>query len=363
MSIAIYIHIPFCRKRCPYCDFVSNAIDGNVPDSFVESLCNEINSFEGPHKASSIFFGGGTPSLLSLPSLERIISTLRIKFTFDFSPEITIEANPDDIKEKLVAQWYSVGINRVSLGVQSFDDHVLKYLGRRHNADKARCACDAIANRYENWSMDLIFGAHPVAAWEETLMEAISLQPKHISAYGLTYEQGTPFGNKAEEAIDDDTSLEMYRTAIECLVDADYDHYEISNFAKSNFQCRHNLVYWQNLEYVGFGPAAFSYIDGIRVRNIIDLNDYMACPELKSEKLKLSAREIRIETIIQHMRLKSGLDKQTYFERFGSCIRNDFQLQIEKLIRLGLLCEKDEVIIPTMKGFELNNEIGMALVD
>lgn len=357
--IGLYLHIPFCRTRCPYCDFVSNGIPGCIPGEFVEALCREIAEFNGPSDANTIFFGGGTPSLLSPEMLETMLRALRDRFEIH-DPEVTVEANPDDVTAELADAWATLGVNRVSLGVQSFDDAVLRYLGRRHNAEGARRACAIISERFENWAMDLIFGAHPTDVWEATLDACQAFAPKHVSTYGLTYEPDTPFGNRRDEAIDDDTWLELYRQA-HAKLEA-YDHYEISNYAWPGYQCKHNLIYWRNEEYCGLGPAAYSFIDGVRSRNHVSLGDYCQNPGVKSEAIPLTDREIRTETVIQHFRLRNGLAKQHYRERFHNDIRNDFGPTIAHLIADGLIEEYETHIRPTQAGFELNNEIGLSLV-
>jgi oxygen-independent coproporphyrinogen-3 oxidase len=355
----VYIHIPFCRTLCPYCDFVRQPIAGNVPATFVDALCREIAEFEGPDEASSVFFGGGTPSLLDPGSLERILTAVRDRFRLD-GAEISVEANPDDVRADLADVWRSLGVNRVSLGVQSFDEHVLRYLGRRHDAEGARRACVIVAERFENWGMDLIFGARPVEAWAATLSECVRFAPRHVSAYGLTYEAGTPFSARVNDAADDSVWLDLYREASAAL--SVYDHYEISNFCMPGYACRHNLVYWRNLEYAGFGPGAYAFVDGVRARNAVALDDYLAAPGHKVEALALTQDEIRIETVIQHCRLREGLSKAVYLERFGHTLDEDFGPRIQSLIQRGLLEQDADTVRPTTLGFELNNEIGLALV-
>lgn len=358
--LGAYIHIPFCRTKCPYCDFLSVPIPGTVPEEYIDGLCREIDSFHRRAELGSVFFGGGTPSLLSPKSLRRVMETLRDSFGFQ-DPEITLEANPDDVTEALAHAWAEAGINRVSLGVQSFNDAALRYLGRRHDAAAALRACQIVSNQYENWGMDLIFGAKPVETWEETLKTCKSLKPKHVSAYGLTYEAGTPFGARSDETVCDSKWLELFRQTERDL--EDFEHYEISNYARSGSRCRHNLIYWHNEEYVGFGLGAYSFLGGIRSRNTTDLERYLHKPGIRDEELHLSDREIRVETVIQHLRLKDGLRKADYLNRFGSEIRADFGASIDNLIGRGLVVENEEALHPTAQGFELNNEIGLALVD
>jgi oxygen-independent coproporphyrinogen-3 oxidase len=356
----VYVHIPFCRTRCPYCDFVSNAIPGAVPKEFSRALREEILRFSGPDFANTIFFGGGTPSLLSPEMLHDLISAIWERFT-PRDPEISLEANPDDVTQELVSDWLSLGVNRISLGVQSFDDKTLRYLGRRHDAAKARNACEIVAASGVNWGMDLIFGGRPVSSWDPTLRACAEYSPKHVSAYGLTYEPKTLFAGLISHEVDDDTWLSLYRRPCELL--HEHIRYEISNFAKPGFECRHNLIYWRNGEYVGFGPAAYSFISNTRSRNLSTLKDYLSAPGVKEESLALSEREIRVETVIQHLRLREGLPKALYRARFGCDVHDDFSVELEGLIKRGFVSETADYVLPTIAGFELNNEIGLALVD
>lgn len=356
----VYVHIPYCRTRCPYCDFVSEAVAGAPPDAYLDALCAEINAFQGPVRADTLFVGGGTPSLLSPAGLERLMEALRVRFSFSPDAEITMEANPDDITPELPEQWRALGVNRVSLGVQSLDDRVLRHLGRRHDADGARRAAAHVAAVFENWNMDLIFGGRPADAWTATLREAVSMRPAHVAAYGLTHEPGTPFGGRTGEALDDDALLALYQEAEAAL--AGYDHYEISNYALRGRECRHNLIYWQNREYAGFGTGAYSFVDGVRARNLPDSCEYMRRPGEKGEALALDAHEIRLETVIQHMRLRRGLSRRNYLDRFGVPVDADFGAALDALARRGLLVNDGDMVRPTAEGFYLNNEIGLALV-
>ena len=357
--IGVYVHIPFCRTRCPYCDFLSQSTPDSVPSVFTDALVDEIAAYNGPVDAQSVFLGGGTPSLLTGDALARILKALRRRFRFE-QPEISIEANPDDVTPVLADAWRDLGINRVSLGVQSFDDAVLRYLGRRHDAATAHRACDTVAARFDNWGLDLIFGAPPTLAWDDTLTAALGHGPSHISAYGLTYEPATPFAQRATDAVDDAAWLELYRRADERL--ATYDHYEISNFALPEHRCVHNLIYWRNEAYAGFGPGAYSFHGAVRSRNTSDLAPYLDDPLAKDEAITLAPSEVRLETVIQHLRLRDGLPKPYYAQRFGQDVHDDFGEALDVLEQRGLIEDNAQSVRPTPAGFELNNEIGLALV-
>jgi len=356
----VYIHIPFCRTKCPYCDFVSVPVGGDPPDAFVDALCREIAAFDGPDRADTLFFGGGTPSLVPPADLERVLEAVRRRFRLAPDAEITLEANPDDVTTERVSAWRGLGVNRLSLGVQSFDDRVLAWLGRRHDADGARRAVERTAAVFDNWSMDLIFGGRPHEVWGKTLRETADLSPPHVSAYGLTFEEGTPFAARRDQAVDEDTALSLYREARRML--AAHDRYEISNFCLPGRACRHNLLYWRNEEYAGFGPGAYSFTGGMRAHNPADLEAYLRAPGEKAEALALTVQEVKVETLIQHFRLRAGIMAEHYRDRFGASLETDFGAVLAALAGRGLLEWDGRAARPTVAGFELNNEIGLALV-
>jgi oxygen-independent coproporphyrinogen III oxidase len=359
--IGIYIHIPYCRVLCPYCDFVKKRTSGDVPDTFVESLCAEIEQYRGPTDVASVFFGGGTPSLLTPEGMEQIFDTLHSRFTF-IDAEITIEVNPDDVSAEQLAVWKRVGVNRLSLGVQSFDDEVLAFLGRNHDSIKAHAACALIAETFDNWSLDLIFGVKPVESWVASVHAALGYAPQHISSYGLTYEENTPFWQQRHQAVDDDISLEQYRLTHALL--ADYNHYEVSNFALPGYESKHNAIYWRNEEYVGFGPGAVSYLDSVRVTNPLSISGYESAPGLNRDEDRVDADAIRLETLIQHFRTVEGITESYYRTRFGTELRDDFGRALSELSNRGLIAHDASagVYRPTLAGYELNNEIGLALI-
>lgn len=360
MPFGVYIHVPYCKTLCPYCDFVKVRDKGGVPERFVDALCAEIAASPGPAQADTLFFGGGTPSRFNPQQLLRVTDALRERFDWPENPEWSFEANPDDVSAEAVAAWREAGINRVSLGVQSFDDRVLKYLGRRHNAEGARRACQTIAAQFDNWSLDLMFGAPPIEAWQDTLQTAVKIAPPHIAAYGLTYEEGTPFARRADQALGDDEMLRMYQELEQAF--SEFDHYEISNFGLPGRKAQHNLIYWRNQSYAGYGAGAYSYIGGVRARNHSNLDAYLAAPGAKEETLAISEREEKVETVIQHLRLREGLPRRDYLKRFGNPVEADFSQELHALEARGLIVCSDAHVLPTEEGFYLNNEIGLALV-
>jgi oxygen-independent coproporphyrinogen III oxidase len=359
--IGVYVHVPFCRTLCPYCDFVRTPVAGAPPAAWLEALATEIETSDAPRDAGSVFFGGGTPSLLDPDTLGDALDHIKRRFDL-LDAEITIEANPDDVSASLAAAWRDLGVNRVSLGVQSFNDDALRYLGRRHDARKAREACRIVAGIFENWSMDLICGAHPADALDATLEACMDARPAHVSAYGLTYEPGTPFGDRTAEALDDDRALAMFDRTHDVLTGAGYRHYEISNYALPGKECRHNLIYWRNAEYAGFGPGAYSFLHGERRRNTDDIGAWLAGNTGPAERLRLSSGEVRVETLIQHFRLDDGIVPEAYRARFGRDLLDDFGERLRVPLERGLLVIADGRVRPTREGFRLNNEIGLALV-
>lgn len=384
IPIGIYIHVPYCRVACPYCDFVKRPIDGDAPDVFTGALIREIESFDGPSTARSVFFGGGTPSLLTEQSFTRIFGALHQRFDWGESRsratasrdvttgraaaqpspiEISIEVNPDDVTPSRARFWRGLGVNRLSLGVQAFDDDVLKFLGRCHDAATARRACEIAASEFDNWGIDLIFGAKPPDRWGASVEECLAFAPPHVSTYALTYEERTPFWNQRADAVDDDTALDQYRHAMDTLGAAGYAHYEVSNFAKPGFESAHNLIYWRNEEYAGFGPGAVGYFGGVRMRNIPRIAAYLERPGDKEESLRLTDRETKVETLIQHFRTRAGISRTAYRRRFDTELDTDFGDALRGLVARGLLTDTGDRVAPTRTGYELNNEIGLALVE
>lgn len=280
----LYIHIPFCRRRCVYCDFYSTTSESKK-GKYVDALCGEIKyrACELPsRRLDTIYIGGGTPSQLTPKELEQIFDTVESSFSVSSDAEITMEANPDDMHEEYVAALSSMPVNRISMGVQSFDDRQLGFLRRRHNS---KGAVDAykMCRKYgfENVSMDLMYGlpGQDMKDWEQDVRTMISLRPEHISAYHLIYEEGTPLYSlllrgKVSE-VDEELSLAMYRRLVDMLCDEGYEHYEISNFARRGMESRHNSCYWDGEPYLGCGAAAHSY-DGCRRRwNNASLEEYI----------------------------------------------------------------------------------------
>ena len=316
----IYFHIPFCHKKCNYCDFfsVSNSI---YIDQLVKSEIQELrtrNIYIIDNEVDTIYFGGGTPSILSSKQLYDLLSEVRSNFIIIPKSEITIEVNPDDLNEKYLASLYELGINRLSVGVQSFDNDVLKFLGRRHNESEVKKNIElAKSLGFENISIDLIFGipGFGIESYLSSLKSAISLDIKHISAYGLTIAKNTLFFKRLKynilQEINEDGFIEQFELTMDFLTDKGFGQYEISNYSRNGFESKHNSSYWNNVPYLGIGPSAHSYNIDSRQWNVSNLVRYLTLIDQSKafyEIEKLSITDKFNEYILTRLRTKSGID-------------------------------------------------------
>lgn len=337
------MHIPFCSRRCNYCDFFSTT-RLNDQKRYAEAVCREIDirdNFLKNKKIRTLYFGGGTPSLLSSESLDKIFGKLYLTFDFSSIEETTIECNPDDINKGFLNNIESLPINRLSIGIQSFDDDELRMTGRRHDAEQARSAVNEARKRgYSNISIDLMYGlpSQSIETWKKNIDEALKLDVTHISAYHLSYEDGTPICKLRNNAVSEETSLEMYRILVERLKDAGYAHYEISNFARNGFESKHNSTYWKQKEYLGLGAGAHSYNGRERCWNVSDLDRYMANP-FPEEKEILTDDDIYNELLLTALRTSEGLA----YENIDDKYRKHFIETAEKLIDSKYLTRKDNI--------------------
>jgi oxygen-independent coproporphyrinogen-3 oxidase len=299
-SVGVYVHVPFCRKRCPYCAFVLIESDGSLHDRFVEKICREIRAARPV--ARTIYFGGGTPSMLSAAEIGRMIEVV------GGSPEeITVECNPEGLK---LDGLHEFGVDRITLGIQALDDRLLKVLGREHDADGARRAWREASRVFENVCVDLIFGVpgQTLEGWKETLEEVRSWKPAHISLYGLTYESGTPF-EKIRERLPEETERAMYEAAMDAL--SDYHQYEISNFALPGFESKHNRAYWEGRPYLGFGPGAHSFDGTHRWRNVSNIREWLDREDVVLDRETLTSEQKRIERLLLGLRQDVGVELET----------------------------------------------------
>lgn len=350
-GVSVYIHIPFCLKKCNYCDFVSfgHSIEGLT--NYVFYLKKEIDIFFLKFPRSKVhlrtlYLGGGTPSLLSGKLLLEIVDHLKKYFDFSTLIEFTIEANPETIKLENFRDFKEIGVNRVSIGGQSFNDATLRKLGRLHDSEKIYKSFELLRKcNFDNINLDLMF-ALPGENLENilySLSEAVKLAPEHISFYSLTVERGTKFYRvrKSLEIPSNDDQAEQYKTGINFLWTNGYKQYEISNFAKKGYKCAHNLSYWLSSTYAGFGVSAGSFISRRRQKNVVNLETYYR--KIDSGKTPAGLKEHLIgkkqkgEYIIMCLRLNKGCLDTMYYDRFGVFLETDFAWEIKKLVSMKLI--------------------------
>lgn len=365
-SRALYIHLPFCRRKCGYCSFVSCAgREGAIP-AYLDALRREIAARADGSTVPSVFFGGGTPSLLSASQVETVVTTVREHFDVQKDAEITLEANPGTVEERYLADLRRAGVNRLSLGVQRFDTAALKMLGRIHTVAEAREACAAARRAgFANVNLDLMYGlpGDDPASWRRSLEAAVELGPEHLSLYALTLEPETPLGLAAAAAevppLDPDLAADQYELAEDLLEAAGYTHYEISNWARPGRECRHNLVYWDNEPYLGFGAAAHSSENGRRYANTNDLDEYIAASGVAPLSLDetLDGPTRRAETVILGLRQGGGIDLAALSRRLGVDVAAEYLARFAELAAAGLLERAGGRLRLTRRGRLLGNEV------
>ena len=327
--LGIYIHVPFCRSKCHYCDFYSvTDMDTQLHDGYLDAICDHIRE-TGPltpgYRVDTVYFGGGTPSFFGADGMAAILATVRRSFDVAGDAEITFEANPDSVDSKLLRRLHGEGFNRVSLGVQCSDDAILQAIGRPHNYEEVVDAVKMIRKAgFKNLSLDLIYGLpeQDLDAWKRTLLDVLELKPEHISCYGLKLEEGTPLcqhQNKFNLA-DDDMQADMYLDTVEILRNHGYRQYEISNFCKRGRESRHNMKYWTGGEYLGFGPDASSDFAGKRFSIIRDLHGYITGIRSGGQVLRevqtVPQRERAGEYLMMHLRTTYGISGEEYEKKF-----------------------------------------------
>ena len=327
--LGIYVHVPFCRSKCVYCDFYSIPEANNrLMDEYLKAICAHIKE-TGPlapgYRVDTVYFGGGTPSYLGADSLAAILATIRQSFDVSPNAEITFEANPDSVSPRLLRRLRSEGFNRVSLGIQCDSDAVLEAIGRPHTYEDAQNAVAMIRKaKFQNLSLDLIYGlpGQTLVDWENTLSNVLELKPDHMSCYGLKVEEGTPLyaHQKDFDLPDDEMQADMYLSAIEILRYKGYRQYEISNFARKGMVSRHNLKYWQGGEYLGFGPAASSDFAGKRFSTIRDIRGYIdgivQGGQVLEDVQEIPPRERAGEYLMTRLRTTAGINREEYENRY-----------------------------------------------
>ncbi len=391
-KLEIYVHSPFCAKKCAYCDFLSFPGNMRMRREYTDKLLEEIriqSSFVREYQVDTIFLGGGTPSVLDVTDITAIMGTLKEHYDIAPDAEITIEVNPGTVKMEGLVAYREAGINRVSMGLQSADDTELRYLGRIHTYDEFLKSFQRVRMAgFTNVNVDLISaipGQTP-ESWRNTLKKTAMLKPEHISAYSLIVEEGTPFydryGGHVEmesyemspeerrrlmalpDLPDEDTEREMYYMTRNCLAEQGYERYEISNYARPGFECRHNVGYWTGTGYLGLGLGASSYLEGCRFHNTSDFQSYVSahfddeaefCQALRQDMEQLSVKSKMEEFMFLGLRLTRGVSVEGFITRFGQSIRNVYGGVIDKLEREGLLEHKNGYYHLTERGLDLSN--------
>jgi len=368
-SVSLYIHIPFCKAKCAYCDFNSYAGLERLYDDYVDALVREMAIVGGrfsPLRGRTIYLGGGTPTVLSLQQLESILDGCLEAFLIDDGAEVCCEANPGTVDLGYLEGLRCLGLGRLSLGVQSLHDDELQFLGRVHTSAQAREAYEMARQAgFENLNLDLIcaFPGHTLQRWRATLERAIALEPEHLSLYPLSLEEGTPLWKRVEmgelRTPDDDLAAEMYLLAEEIL--EGYRHYEISNWTKPGYESRHNLTYWRNEGYLGFGAGAHSYYGGRRFWNVARPEEYirrLKAGESATEGEEVIEAAVEIaETVIMGLRLSEGVEYDRFRQRFGRDLSSLYGPQLEELKAWGLLEVNGKGIRLAPRGRLLGNEV------
>lgn len=366
----LYLHIPFCKKKCDYCDFCSfTGSDDALHHKYLKALHKELD-FGPDLQIGTVYIGGGTPTILSNRSLSRLMDFVRAGLKPAPSPsmEFTIEANPGTIDFYKLKTLRDGGVNRLSIGAQSFDNKELKLLGRIHDAEDIYGSYEsAIKAGFSNINLDLIFGlpGQTVSDWTSSVKKTVKLRPKHISAYGLQIEKETVFHKKYAQnasmgsagSFSEDTEYQMYSETIELLKSEGYIHYEISNFCLPGFECRHNLNYWENGEYLGLGVAAASHLNGGRRKNTLDLNKYLSDPVNSAKKERHSKKNEISETMFMGLRLIKGINLNSFKKRFGAPLGSLFRKEIKELTAKELVELTGSHLKLTDKGLFLANEV------
>ena len=364
--LGLYLHIPFCVRKCNYCDFVSFAWQGeDVREAYVRRLCEDIEMagarYRDRYPVDTVFIGGGTPSLLDPAQIARILDTVAGSFVCSFS-EVTLESNPGTFDEERLRGFLDAGIDRLSMGVQSLDDGVLKRLGRIHDSGTALKAMRTAKRLDLNFNVDLMLGipGQTLGIWEDTLRRVIEEGPTHISFYSLQLEMGTPFYRDFKEGRLELPSWEenraMYHKALEILKDAGYRHYEISNAAIPGYECRHNLKYWTMQDYLGLGMAAHSFLGGNRCFTTSDLKAFLAGPA-EPEREGTDEHDRKTDFVFTELRLIDGFRKEDYQNMFGCGFEEDFGPAYGELVREGLMEEADGFVRLTQKGLDQTNPV------
>jgi oxygen-independent coproporphyrinogen-3 oxidase len=374
-AAGLYVHIPFCSSRCSYCDFATGLYQSQLAERYVGGLSGEIRTSQyAGENVDTIYFGGGTPSLLAPAQLEQVLAALYDNFKVATDSEITLEINPGSATPEKLRAFRSLGVNRASFGAQTFDDAELAKLGRSHNsADALRTFAELRDAGFANVSFDLIAGlpGQTLAGWQHNIQQALDLAPEHLSFYLLEVHSGTPLAEHIRRGIqpqpDEDLAGVMYEWMLERALGAGYEHYEISNLCRPGFHSRHNVKYWTATPYYGFGCSAHSYDGDMRrwsnqrdVLKYVEMVESGASPVV--EEQQLSATDVRAEAVFLGLRLMQGVDLRRYRESFGVDLRDEHADDLDRFCKAGLVELDGDLIRLTRTGALLSNEVFAAFV-
>lgn len=369
--LGLYIHVPFCAQKCYYCDFNSYKINSNQKKEYLINIEREMKFYKDEFKDKcfdTVFFGGGTPSILTVDELKELVNNIHENFNIKKDAEITIECNPGTINKEKLEAMKKMGINRLSIGLQATQNYHLKSIGRIHTYEEfEKNYYDALDIGFENINIDLMYALpnQKTQEWKDTLDKIIKLNPSHISAYSLILEEGTKlydmYQNKEFELLDEDTDINMYNYTIDTLKRHGYNQYEISNYSKENLECKHNIIYWKCDNYLGLGPGASGFIGDTRYSNIEDICEYNKCIMQNirpvSEEIELTKKDKIEEFIFMGLRMNEGINIDIFKERFDTDFYDIYQEVMDKLIKRELVRFDGKNISLTQKGREISNSV------
>jgi oxygen-independent coproporphyrinogen-3 oxidase len=365
--LSAYVHVPFCAHHCGYCDFAVVAGQDHLIDAYLAALEEEIKTLQSAQSIKTLFLGGGTPTHLGPRQLDRLLRVLAEWLPLVEGGEFTVEANPDSLGDEKIALLVAHGVNRISLGAQSFHAHLLTALERLHDPSAIPRAARSVKRYGAKLSLDLIFGVpgQSLDQWREDLHQALALSPDHLSTYGLTYEKGTRLWKQRQRGqlypLDEDAELAMYRLAIDTLESAGFEHYEISNFARAGCRSRHNQVYWANDAYFGFGLGAARYVQGRREVNTRDLRGYIqraaAHQSVTQQSEQLEPTERARETMAMQLRRAEGIDRVAFLTRTGQSLDSVASSHLPWLVEQGFLLDDGRSVSLTRRGKEVADAI------
>jgi oxygen-independent coproporphyrinogen-3 oxidase len=370
-KLGLYVHIPFCERKCNYCDFYSLVKTNEIEDRYVHALLYEIKSYKdrcSDYEVDTVFIGGGTPSYLKSENIKLIMQEINNTFLLSNDCEITIEANPNSIDKDKALQYKSCGINRISLGIQSLDDNILKFMGRLHDSDEAINAIRAIKEAgINNINVDIMFGipSQTIDNIINSLSRVIKEDIEHISFYSLKLEEGTPMYSMEKKGLiktlDDDDEREMYYAGRGFMEDNGYTQYEISNFSKASYECKHNIKYWTGGEYIGFGPFAHSCFEDKRYNNISDINIY--CNNINNSQKYRQLNEIlnkeskMFEYIMLGLRMNKGISIDDFDNKFEINFLEIYKNQVKKLLENNLITLDKSTVKLSKRGMDISNYV------